>query len=53
MVDQTLVEEVARFEAGRDWAQFHTPGNLTQSISIEQQNCWNVSDGAPMRRWFE
>lgn len=36
MTDRSTVTETLRaFVAERDWAQFHTPGNLAKSIAIE------------------
>ena len=32
---QETIERVKRFVTDRDWEQFHTPGNLAKSISIE------------------
>lgn len=33
MVD--VMSEILKFQRDRDWEQFHTPGNLAKSISIE------------------
>lgn len=33
MVD--VMGEILKFRGDRDWEQFHTPGNLAKSISIE------------------
>ena len=30
-----IEEEILKFRNERDWKQFHTPGNLAKSISIE------------------
>ena len=30
-----LVEQIARFSAERDWEQFHSPKNLSMSLSVE------------------
>ncbi|NUU18469.1 nucleotide pyrophosphohydrolase [Cellulomonas humilata] len=35
MVDPKVRAEPAAFVAQRDWAQFHTPENLTKCIAIE------------------
>lgn len=35
MYDKSVRDALREFAAERDWAQFHTPGNLAQSISIE------------------
>jgi dCTP diphosphatase len=32
---QDLIDAVARFEAERDWRQFHAPKNLAMGLSIE------------------
>ena len=32
---EKLKERIKRFTEDRDWDQFHTPGNLAKSISIE------------------
>lgn len=32
---QELIESVRSFRDERDWAQFHTPGNLATALSIE------------------
>ena len=32
---QETIERIRRFTVDRDWQQFHTPGNLAKSISIE------------------
>ena len=40
----------------RDWAQFHTPGNLAKSIAIESAElleCFQWRDGAPIERVAE
>ncbi|HJJ32613.1 MAG TPA: nucleotide pyrophosphohydrolase [Methanocorpusculum sp.] len=34
-MNKTTVEKIRKFSAERDWEQFHTPGNLAKSISIE------------------
>ncbi|GEK79072.1 nucleotide pyrophosphohydrolase [Agrococcus baldri] len=35
MTDDRTRDALRAFVAERDWAQFHTPGNLAKSISIE------------------
>ncbi|MBW8173343.1 nucleotide pyrophosphohydrolase [Ornithinimicrobium sp. Arc0846-15] len=35
MPNAVLLEQIRRMVTERDWAQFHTPRNLAQSISIE------------------
>ena len=30
-----IIEEIERFNEERDWGKFHTPENLSKSISIE------------------
>lgn len=40
-------ERIRRFTLDRDWEQFHTPGNLAKSISIEANElleCFQWSD---------
>lgn len=32
---QETIERIRKFSEDRDWGQFHTPGNLVKSISIE------------------
>ncbi|MBO6267905.1 MAG: nucleotide pyrophosphohydrolase [Clostridium sp.] len=32
---QETIDRIRRFSEERDWGQFHTPGNLAKSISIE------------------
>ena len=32
---EKLINELRNFNAARDWDQFHSPGNLAKSISIE------------------
>jgi dCTP diphosphatase len=32
---QDLIEEVARFQAQRDWAKYHSPKNLAMGLAIE------------------
>ena len=46
MQQQTL-DRIRKFTADRDWDQFHTPGNLAKSISIEANElleCFQWSD---------
>ena len=41
------IERIRRFTKDRDWDQFHTPGNLAKSISIEANElleCFQWSD---------
>lgn len=33
--NQSIVEQLRRFVAQRDWAQFHTPKNLTMALMVE------------------
>lgn len=35
MSNEAVQQELREFVAERDWAQFHSPGNLAKSISIE------------------
>lgn len=53
MVDRSLSDEIAKFVAERDWAQFHTPENLAKSISIEAAElleCFQWSPDASVER---
>lgn len=41
------IERIRKFIKDRDWGQFHTPGNLAKSISIEANElleCFQWSD---------
>ena len=41
------IERIRKFTEDRDWGQFHTPGNLAKSISIEASElleCFQWSD---------
>lgn len=43
------IERIRKFTIDRDWQQFHTPGNLAKSISIEAAElleCYQWSDEA-------
>ena len=35
MISDSSINAIRQFVAERDWSQFHTPGNLAKSISIE------------------
>ena len=35
MISDSSINAIRKFAAERDWSQFHTPGNLAKSISIE------------------
>lgn len=35
MISDQTIKEVVQFTKDRDWDQFHSPGNLAKSISIE------------------
>lgn len=44
---QETIERIRKFTEDRDWDQFHTPGNLAKSISIEANElleCFQWSD---------
>ena len=44
---QETIERIRRFTTDRDWNQFHSPGNLAKSISIEANElleCFQWSD---------
>ena len=44
---QETIDRIRRFTDDRDWDQFHTPGNLAKSISIEANElleCFQWSD---------
>lgn len=46
MTDQT-VNRIRKFVSDRDWSQYHSPGNLAKSISIEANElleCFQWSD---------
>ena len=34
-MNQQTIDRIRKFKEDRDWDQFHTPGNLAKSISIE------------------
>ena len=49
---QELKNEIDSFVEERDWAKFHTPGNLAKSLSIEAAELlecfqWNDTDYSP------
>lgn len=49
----TAITALRAFVAERDWSQFHTPGNLSKSISIEAAElleCFQWSDEAEIDR---
>jgi dCTP diphosphatase len=53
MADKSLHDEIQAFVAEREWAQFHSPGNLAKSISIEAAElleCFQWSDDADQAR---
>lgn len=35
LISDSSINAIRKFVAERDWSQFHTPGNLAKSISIE------------------
>ncbi len=44
---QETIDRIRKFTDDRDWDQFHTPGNLAKSISIEANElleCFQWSD---------
>lgn len=44
---QETIDRIRKFTTDRDWDQFHTPGNLAKSISIEANElleCFQWSD---------
>ena len=44
---QETIERIRKFTIDRDWDQFHSPGNLAKSISIEANElleCFQWSD---------
>ena len=45
MISDSSINAIRKFVAERDWSQFHTPGNLAKSISIEAAELWNVFNG--------
>lgn len=47
MISDSTINMIRQFVADRDWNQFHTPGNLAKSISIEAAElleCFQWSD---------
>lgn len=53
MADHRLRDELRRFVAEREWAQFHSPENLAKSIAIEAAElleCYQWSDDADAGR---
>ncbi|ROS72170.1 NTP pyrophosphatase (non-canonical NTP hydrolase) [Curtobacterium sp. PhB130] len=53
MADEGLRDDLRRFVAERDWAQFHSPENLAKSISIEAAElleCFQWSSQADVDR---
>lgn len=47
MLTDKTIERIMEFTRARDWDQFHTPGNLAKSISIEAGElleCFQWSD---------
>ena len=49
MISDQTIKEVVQFTKERDWDQFHSPGNLAKSISIEANELlecfqWNDTD---------
>lgn len=49
MISDQTIKEVVQFTKDRDWDQFHSPGNLAKSISIEANELlecfqWNDTD---------
>ena len=45
---KSTIERIIKFNADRDWDQFHSPANLAKSISIEANElleCFQWSDG--------
>ncbi len=46
-MEKTTIDRIRKFKEDRDWDQFHTPGNLANSISIEASElleCFQWSD---------
>lgn len=46
-MNQETIERIRKFIDDRDWAKFHSPGNLAKSISIEANElleCFQWSD---------
>ena len=44
---QETIDRIRKFSADREWEQYHTPGNLAKSISIEAAElleCFQWSD---------
>lgn len=52
----TVADALSAFVAEREWAQFHTPGNLAKSIAIEAGElleCFQWDEDAPQDRVVE
>ena len=45
MISDSSINAIRKFVAERDWSQFHTPGNLAKSISIEAAELLDVFNG--------
>lgn len=46
-MNQATIDRIRKFTEDRDWDQFHSPGNLAKSISIEANElleCFQWSD---------
>ena len=46
-MNQQTIERIRRFTEEREWGQFHSPGNLAKSVSIEANElleCFQWSD---------
>ena len=39
-----VIEEIRKFNQGRDWDQFHSPENLAKSIAIEAGELFQWND---------
>lgn len=42
MVKKEIIEKILQFREARDWEQFHTPKNLSESIVIEASELLEV-----------
>ncbi len=54
MISNDTINQIREFIAERDWRQFHTPGNMAKSISIEAGElleCFQWSDEARDGDW--
>lgn len=41
-MNKKTIDRIRKFTADKDWNQFHSPANLTKSISIEANELFGV-----------